>query len=664
MLDGPKTESVDRLLDEMEAMAASDSSNGDLFRHVLQRLNFLLDAEGSAIIVPAREGAWLMLATGGEVNAADIQQLSVRINELGFPEQATAQRRSEPSETRILQSVGNRVWIGAPLRANSWKRGGLVAALSDRPPEAALRGLHELMAAIAEIVAIRQVRNLENFFETRWYRLHQAAEQVSLARSKPDAACLLVNELLSAVDADRISLSERVRFKKCSCLAVSGVESVDRRAATVKEIEHFAGTALCAGSTVVHRISDPTAAESSASELGSILAHALAIPFSSEVVSRFQTNRSRPSPKGEKRRLDSVVVLEWAERERFYESALLLQHLLPSFEQAWRDNRRWSRVPGIVRFFVDRPRGMLNWLSWRLLRWAACLSLAVGLLLAAQTPQELMIEARGTLEPVDERTVFASADGYVDQLRVDDGEQVRIGQLVALLRSPSMALQKQEYEGELLTLAEKRSGLQIAINQLSPEDPLLRVTQSRLSAEIREIDARVENLRRLVAVLDSESKKLELRSPIQGVVVASELRRNLLSRPVRRGDALMRIVTLDGDWRLELEVPDRDSAYVINAYRMGPKPANAKRSGQRVDFVLAANPKQRFSGEVQWISNASRNSHGTGSFVEVHVSVSRDVSATGHAGSTVQAFFACGKRPWWFVWSRPLVEAIQRRMWF
>lgn len=663
MLDGPKADSVDRLLDELEALATSSAHSSEFYRQLLLRVNFLLDAEGSAIIIPARDASWLMLASSGEVDAQELRQLCLHLDELTPSVDQLDQPARGLHNSRILQSVGNHYWIGAPLRTNSWKQGGLVASLSIEPPKAALPGLGELVSAMAEISAIRQIRTLEKFLDERWYRLQQAIAQVSVADSKQDAACLLVNELLGVIGADRISLFEKRGFDGSRCLAVSGIEAIDRRAATVAEIERFANIALRDGSVVARREPDESQSDTSPIASQPTLGNALALPFSS-AFSVKSTERTAPSSHSSSGNLDSVLVIEWASRERFYEAAPLLRHLLPSFEHAWREHRRWDRIPKWFRTLADRRFVVFNWLSWRSLRWAGWLLLATGLAVAAQLPQTLKIEASGRLEPVEQRVIFATADGYIDQLLVEEGEAVQLGQLVAVVRSPNLAMQIQEFEGELLTLAEKRSGLQIAVNQLSPEDPAVAVTQSRLSAEIREIDTRIENVHQLVAVLKSESHQLELRSPIRGVIVATELRRNLQSRPIRRGDALLRVVALDGPWRLELEVPDRDSAYVRTSYPLTAGPSNSATPERKVDFVLAANPKQRFSGDVEWISNATRNPRGTGAYVDVHVRVAREVSDQGHTGSTVLAYFSCGEYPWWFVWSRPLVEAVQRRMWF
>ncbi len=53
-----------------------------------------------------------------------------------------------------------------------------------------------------------------------------------------------------------------------------------------------------------------------------------------------------------------------------------------------------------------------------------------------------------------------------------------------------------------------------------------------------------------------------------------------------------------------------------------------------------------------------------GDFVEVRAVVESPEQIGAHAGAGVHAYFTCGSQPLWFVWSRPLVEAIQRKFWF
>jgi pyruvate/2-oxoglutarate dehydrogenase complex dihydrolipoamide acyltransferase (E2) component len=314
-------------------------------------------------------------------------------------------------------------------------------------------------------------------------------------------------------------------------------------------------------------------------------------------------------------------------------------------------------------------------------------------------PTELRIEATGTLQPVEQRIVFAPLDGVISRIAVADGQAVEQGAVLAELSSPMLDIELEEVAGELRANAEKLSGLKVAINQLSPEDPSAIAMQNRFSSEIREIETRLLALDEKQIALRGEKEKLTVLAPISGTVIARQVERYLDRRPVRRGDPLLRVVRLDGPWRLELEVADRDAGRVKRVLfppqdspQQTPEPEQPKpeqpkpeksrepdRSSQPalaasgevtdtstdvLDFVYAATPEQRWQAEVTWISESARNPRGDMAIVDVHARVDAETAAAGHMGATVQAYFSCGKQPIWFVWSRPLIEAIQRKLWF
>ncbi len=128
--------------------------------------------------------------------------------------------------------------------------------------------------------------------------------------------------------------------------------------------------------------------------------------------------------------------------------------------------------------------------------------------------------------------------------------------------------------------------MRIATGQIDPSSRDALATQSRLSAEVAQINTQEANLEKQLKLLSAERDKLQLHSPIDGVVVAREVKQQLAERPVARGDALMTIVDLNGPWQLRIDVADRDSGYVQKYYA-----ANGQVSGE-VDFVFDSLPEK------------------------------------------------------------------------
>ena len=58
---------------------------------------------------------------------------------------------------------------------------------------------------------------------------------------------------------------------------------------------------------------------------------------------------------------------------------------------------------------------------------------------------------------------------------------------------------------------------------------------------------------------------MKVTSPQDGIVTTWEVKKNLLGRPVEVGQELISIAATDGEWVLEVEVPDDDMAPVLAA---------------------------------------------------------------------------------------------------
>ena len=65
---------------------------------------------------------------------------------------------------------------------------------------------------------------------------------------------------------------------------------------------------------------------------------------------------------------------------------------------------------------------------------------------------------------------------------------------------------------------------------------------------------------------------MNIRSPQDGIITTWEAKKNLLGRPVEIGTELLQIAATEGEWLLEVEVPDDD---------MGADPGRQARSSRR-----------------------------------------------------------------------------------
>jgi hypothetical protein len=268
-------------------------------------------------------------------------------------------------------------------------------------------------------------------------------------------------------------------------------------------------------------------------------------------------------------------------------------------------------------------------------------------------PYPFYIQTQAHLEPTSQRFIHATADSFIQELLVREGQSVQSNQPLVRLRAPNLELQIEEVTGQIRALGEKKNALRVAVNQLSPNTSDL-ANQTRLSAEVRLIEIQEKHAQDKLDFLDKQRQELLLKSPIQGVVVGGDLSRELSDRPLQRGDALFRVADIHGPWQLKLQVADRDGGYVQEALLGGPIDIdwgleNSTRRGLKAKLIS-------MSPEVDQRPNQGPCRSATASLGESQLERPA-------IGAIAYARIPCGKQPLWFIWSRPMVEFLQKRFW-
>lgn len=635
MLNLLSIEEIDRLLDELEQLAHTDSSRPRFFDAALERLQFLLAARGAALFFRAADKQWFPTAKRGTLPLESIPDLLA---------QATGVEEYLCSADSLTLAV--------PIRRSQWTHGVLAIEFNEPASSTEVHECVKLCQAFGEILTIRQASELDTLFSEKLPNLQRTIGLMQTSGSIEEGAYLVVNELTSLFQADRAALFQAQGASRCRMLAISGVVQPQPKAASVVALESLGLQAIQQGQLITqqHHPNEPPAPET---DEQLILPNYVCVPFPS---------RSPPAET-----LDCALLLEWQEYERFVAGVPWLHSLLPPLVLGWQQLERWLRIPRPIRSLSRfRSPAIGHRLGGAMLRWAAIIGLVALFLWGVNRPATLRIEAEGTLQPIKKRAVFAPMDGVVARLLVVNGQQIAAGDPLIEMNSPLLAIELEEVLGEIRANGEKRDGLAVTINQLANTDTDLAL-QGKISSEIRELETRLNTLEEKRAALLAEKEKLLIKSPISGTVVARQIKQTLDSRPVRRGDPLLRVVDLDGPWQLELLIADGDSGYLRQKlFEASEAGAGIVEDGehQQIDFVIASQPESEWGARVTWMSESARNPRGEGVFVDLRADVDSPISSQAHMGATVYAYFDCGSKPFWFVWSRPFVEAIQRKLWF
>lgn len=279
------------------------------------------------------------------------------------------------------------------------------------------------------------------------------------------------------------------------------------------------------------------------------------------------------------------------------------------------------------------------------------LSLAALMIVLLCWRTDFEIEVSGQAFPQDRVRVFAPADGVVESLAVSNGAAVNIGQELLTIRSEDLNLAIQQTRGRLrvektrLIAAERARGLN------SDTDIGRAASEAAIKQAIGDLEIQE-------SMLNVRLQELSLTSTVVGTVVRANLRDELASRPVRRGQVLFEIVPSTTPWQLELHIPDTVIGYVRDRFRVTPE-------GPRVRFYPRMLPHQSFVAPLTGVDDYVQRSDSQ-FYCEAQVIVPEQTLQNRTPGMSVTARIDCGSSSMAFVWFRELLEFVreQKFAWF
>jgi hypothetical protein len=333
-----------------------------------------------------------------------------------------------------------------------------------------------------------------------------------------------------------------------------------------------------------------------------------------------------------------VIILEWGSRPAYENSVDSISWLLPMIENArWDSNR------------LNKP-------SWIRQNWMLCLFMVVllGIAVAAGTSTELYVEAEGTLQPQRHQALFVPVDGFIQEWYVHDGQKVRAGDKLVDIQSPTLDSHLQQLQHELLMSDEKKNGLNLLLAQLSTETSNeTSTTAGRLAGEIQELEQTKVNLRERIDLAHKEKERLQLVSLIDGTVVTTSLELDQSVVPVRRGDAIVRVVDTHGPWLVEANIADEDLGVLPPVDALKKLQFNIVRTTGTTDATI--------HGTLQNFASTLRPSNSRPVLVATFSTTLQQSNL--RPGSSVHVYIPCGQARRWYIWTRPLIQSFQRRFW-
>ncbi len=590
---------------------------------------------------------------------------SLQDADAGLGETSPSGARPAPADHRDLNPTD---WL---LLFCPWKSEGAgagVVEILQRPGASPdlVRGYLRFLEVACELAGEYERNSLLRDLRARaaqWGRLEQFSERVHGNLDLAATAYTIANESRRILECDRVSVLVR-RGSKYRVAAISGTDTFSRRSSTVRLLERLTGAALATGDALwypslnderfpqIEKRLDPYVDESHVRGLA-------ILPLQGGEFA------GRPGQAGsEERRAGKAVPREAAAGARI-QGGLAVESFSSTLDEPLRKTAlALSRHSGLaIRNALELQRLPLRRVSQALGKVAGGLRgkrLALaGLVLVAIVaaveamvfvPADFTVEARGELQPLRTRNIFAPNDGIVREIRVQSGARVAANQVLLILRRPELDLEFKRVEGELETARKKLASVESEQLLNRREDETQRKRYTELTAQQEELRALAASLEAQHAILRQQQSDLEVRSPIAGELLTWNAEQLLEARPVARGQVLLTVADRAGPWGLELRIPDRRVSHLAEARKSSRAPLD-------VSFALATRPAEVFWGELDRVGVRTEVTEAEGAVVPAAVQIDREEIPELVPGAGVVARIQCGRRAIGYVWLHDLIDA-------
>jgi multidrug efflux pump subunit AcrA (membrane-fusion protein) len=535
------------------------------------------------------------------------------------------------------------------------------------------RGYVRFVSQMADLAADYLKNQKLRFLHDRqqlWKQLEQFLRSIHASLDVRQAGYSIVNEGRRLIGCDRVSLAVQ-DGGKLRVVAVSGLDTIDRRASEVRHLSKLAQAVAKTREPLWPAANSGEAAQQIDQHLQPYIdaSHARLVAVLPLMAAPPGAKSSAEAEKtlSQRRKLVGALIIEQLQEAKATDllrsrSEMVAEHSAAALANALEHSGLflmplWKVLGKAASLFRGRT----------FFKTVGVLSLFGGIIYAlAVIPADFEVAAKGKLQPVERRDVFARIDGDVVNVPVRHGEMVSRGDVLAELNSPELAEEFERLLGRQKTVQEKISSTnkRLLDNNRGGASRLTPYDESRLAGELVEFRQEAENIRREQELFTEKQKRLRVLADEAGQVVTWEVETSLLRRPVQRGQVLMTLANPDGPWELELYVPERRLRHILAAQERGEGSSDETRPRLDVTFMLSSHPGEEFHGRVIEIEQSAEVRGEEGNTVLVRVEVDKDTLPHLHDQTTVTAKLYCGKRSLGYTWFCDLIETVQAKVLF
>jgi hypothetical protein len=224
-------------------------------------------------------------------------------------------------------------------------------------------------------------------------------------------------------------------------------------------------------------------------------------------------------------------------------------------------------------------------------------------------PYPLKMEAKGELQPVNVKQVFAPHEGTIYKIQVDSGKQYPPDTSCILLYDPNLQKEIIDFASQVDGLRKKIQGQndQLADSNLSPSDKTsIEIDKTRTETELT---SKEELLKKAIEQYNADRSKpgyFDARMPMIDdpngklwTVLNADTKEYRLYSNVKQSEPLLRLGWVEGPWHVVMKIPQRNMGHILRAYNTKGK---FKMDGDKpyldVHILPTSKSDQRYQGRL------------------------------------------------------------------
>ncbi|HLQ45030.1 MAG TPA: efflux RND transporter periplasmic adaptor subunit, partial [Planctomycetaceae bacterium] len=176
-------------------------------------------------------------------------------------------------------------------------------------------------------------------------------------------------------------------------------------------------------------------------------------------------------------------------------------------------------------------------------------------------PWDYRVEGQGRLMPVLQKDIFAPWDGDVVEIFVKGGDTVEEGTPLLKLRNEELNAQLLNARNQVNEKHQLKYSLGAQLEEAKKQGN--KTDETQIEGKIASTEIEIKGAQKLARILEERVTKLLVVASKSGTIATFEVERQLLHRPVRRGELLLEIKDESGPWWLQLEVNEQRMGHLL-----------------------------------------------------------------------------------------------------